>query len=82
MSFCALVPVPNLSADIDWDVHGHVLRDQVVDALDRTILPNLKSTIRSDFWMTPQDFKNDYLTRGCGLFDCPHFPSVGLVLVS
>ena len=73
-SFYALVPVPNLSADIDWDVHGQVLRDQVVDALDRTILPNLKSTIRSDFWMTPQDFKNDYLSPvGAGFSIAPIF---------
>ena len=73
-SFYALVPVPNLSADIDWDVHGQVLRDQVVDALDRTILPNLKSTIRSDFWMTPQDFKNDYLSpAGAGFSIAPIF---------
>ena len=73
-SFYALVPVPNLSADIDWEVHGQVLRDQVVDALDRTILPNLKSTIRSDFWMTPQDFENDYLSpMGAGFSIAPIF---------
>lgn len=73
-SFYALVPVPNLSADIDWEEHGKVLRDQVVDALDRTILPDLKSKIRSDFWMTPQDFKDNYLSpQGAGFSIAPIF---------
>ncbi|MEC8196104.1 MAG: phytoene desaturase family protein, partial [Pseudomonadota bacterium] len=38
-SFYALVPVPNLEADIDWNVEGKAMRDRVVAALDRTILP-------------------------------------------
>ncbi len=73
-SFYALVPVPNLQGDVDWSVEGPRLRDRVVEALDRTILPGLKSTIRSDFFMTPQDFLTNYLSpAGAGFSIAPHF---------
>ena len=73
-SFYALVPVPNLEADIDWSVAGPRLRDRVVGALDETILPGLKSKIRSDFFMTPEDFLADYLSpAGAGFSIAPHF---------
>ncbi len=73
-SFYALVPVPNLQADIDWTKQGQHLRDKVVAALDRTILPGLRNKIRSDFWMTPQDFLEDYLSpAGAGFSIAPHF---------
>ncbi len=73
-SFYALVPVPNLQADIDWAQAGPRLRDRVVSALDETILPGLKSRIRSDFFMTPEDFLVDYLSpAGAGFSIAPHF---------
>lgn len=73
-SFYALVPVPNLSAGVDWAVEGPRLRDRVVGALDATILPGLKSTIRSDFFMTPVDFAERYLSpEGAGFSIAPHF---------
>ena len=43
-SFYVLCPVPNLQADIDWAVEGPRLRDRIVAALDRTILPGLADT--------------------------------------
>ena len=73
-SFYALVPVPNLQGDIDWAEAGPRLRDRVVRALDETILPGLKSRIRSDFYMTPEDFLADYLSpAGAGFSIAPHF---------
>jgi len=73
-SFYALVPVPNLQADIDWTEAGPRLRDRVVSALDETILPELKTRIRSDFFMTPEDFLKDYLSpAGAGFSIAPHF---------
>lgn len=73
-SFYALIPVPNLQADIDWTVEGPALRERVINALDATILPNLKSRIRSDFFMTPEDFLADYLSpAGAGFSIAPHF---------
>ena len=59
-SFYVLCPVPNLLGNVDWSVEGQALRDRIVDALERTIMPELNETITEDFWMTPEDFLNDY----------------------
>lgn len=73
-SFYVLCPVPNLQASLDWSVEGPRLRDRIVAALDATILPGLKEHIRADFYMTPQDFKSDYLsTHGAGFSVAPLF---------
>lgn len=73
-SFYALVPVPNLTAEIDWSVEGPKLRNRIVEVLDATILPGLKGTIRSDFYMTPEDFASHYLSPvGAGFSIAPHF---------
>ena len=73
-SFYVLCPVPNLQADIDWAVEGPRLRDRIVDALDRTILPGLAETITAEFSMTPRDFKHDYLSvNGAGFSLAPLF---------
>ena len=52
--------MPNLLGDVDWSVEGRALRDRIVEALERTIMPELSETITEDFWMTPEDFLNDY----------------------
>ncbi len=73
-SYYVLCPVPNLNADIDWDVEGPRLRDRIVTALDETMLPGLKDTIRAEFWKTPADFKHDYLSEGgAGFSIAPYF---------
>ena len=73
-SFYVLCPVPNLQADIDWSVEGPRLRDRIVAALDRTILPGLAATITAEFSMTPKDFKHDYLSvNGAGFSVAPLF---------
>jgi len=73
-SFYALVPVPNLTAGIDWDAQGPRLRDRIVAALGGTLLPGLDQTIRADFFMTPEDFETRYLSpAGAGFSIAPHF---------
>jgi phytoene desaturase len=73
-SFYVLCPVPNLKADIDWSTEGNILKDKIIAALDQTILPDLKNHITSDFFMTPSDFKKDYLsTHGAGFSIAPLF---------
>ena len=59
-SFYVLCPVPNLQLDTDWDVEGHALRNRIVVALEKTILPDLNRYITDDFWMSPKDFHRDY----------------------
>lgn len=73
-SFYVLAPVPNLRANIDWEKEGPRLRDRIVAALDRTLLPGLSEHIRSDFFMTPENFKADYLSNlGSGFSVSPIF---------
>lgn len=73
-SFYVLCPVPNLQGKIDWKREGPRLRDRIVAALDRTILPGLTSTITADFYKTPEDFQNDYLSvHGAGFSVAPLF---------
>jgi phytoene desaturase len=73
-SFYVLCPVPNLQGGQDWAVEGPKLRNQIVAALDRSTLPNLKDTITDDFYMTPHDFERDYLSvHGAGFSISPLF---------
>ena len=73
-SFYVLCPVPNLRGKVDWSKSAPELRNRIVKALSETIMPNLTSTITDDFWMTPEDFKNDYRSMyGAGFSIAPIF---------
>lgn len=73
-SFYVLCPVPNLDGDVDWSVEGPRLQDRIVEALDQGMLPGLKQSIRSPFFMTPEDFSDRYLSvAGAGFSISPHF---------
>lgn len=73
-SFYALVPVPNLQAEIDWLQQGPVLAQRVIAALDQTILPGLSGCIADSFFMTPVDFAERYLSPdGAGFSVAPLF---------
>lgn len=73
-SFYVLCPVPNLKGQVDWAVEGPRLQARIVEALDKTILPGLSSTITTDFYMTPENFQHDYLSaHGAGFSVAPLF---------
>jgi phytoene desaturase len=73
-SFYVLCPVPNLLGKQDWTENGPALRDRIVAALGRTILPDLEATITAEFFMTPKDFETDYLSQyGAGFSVSPLF---------
>ncbi|MEO1607840.1 MAG: phytoene desaturase family protein [Pseudomonadota bacterium] len=73
-SFYVLCPVPNQDGRIDWRVEGPKLQQRIVQALDETMLPGLRTSIQSPFFMTPQDFADDYLSvAGAGFSIAPHF---------
>lgn len=73
-SFYVLCPVPNLQADIDWEVEGPALQQRIISALEKTIMPDLSSHIQADFYMTPEDFKKDYRSmHGAGFSISPTF---------
>ncbi|MEM1203002.1 MAG: phytoene desaturase family protein [Acidobacteriota bacterium] len=62
-SMYALVPVPNLQADIDWSVTGPELRDRLVERLSQTVCPDLERHIVEDFYVTPENFRGDLLSH-------------------
>jgi phytoene desaturase len=73
-SFYALVPVPNLNANIDWSVEGPRMQARVIAELDRKVLPGLAKSVRAPFHMTPADFAHDYLSpAGAGFSIAPTF---------
>jgi len=73
-SFYVLCPVPNLKANIDWSIEGETLKNKIIEALDQSILPDLKKHITADFFMTPSDFQTQYLSmHGAGFSIAPLF---------
>ena len=73
-SFYVLCPVPNLEGSVDWAVEGPRLQARIVAALEKTILPGLGACITSDFYMTPESFRSDYLSvYGAGFSVAPLF---------
>jgi phytoene desaturase len=69
-----LAPVPNLKSDIDWKAEGPLLQERIVKALSDSILPGLENEITGDFFMTPEDFADDYLSvAGAGFSVAPIF---------
>ena len=61
-SYYALVPVPNLKGNQDWDKIKDQLSNNILDALDKTIMPAIKENAQDIFSMTPKDFKSNYRT--------------------
>lgn len=73
-SFYVLCPVPNLKGAIEWAVQGPLLQARIVAALEKTILPGLSECITGDFTMTPESFRDDYLSAyGAGFSVAPLF---------
>ena len=73
-SFYVLCPVPNLQGNINWDKESENLKNRIISELSNTIMPNLEETITDVFWMSPNDFKNDYNSmHGAGFSIAPIF---------
>jgi phytoene desaturase len=58
-AFYVLSPVPNLAADLDWDVIGARYRDAVYDRLERTCVPGLRRHLVTERLFTPRDFERE-----------------------
>ena len=73
-SFYVLSPVPNLKGNLDWEKSGDEYKNKILLALEKTIMPELKKNLDVCFYMTPENFKNDYLsTYGSGFSISPIF---------
>ena len=62
-SYYVLAPVPNLKSRIDWSREGPKLKMRIIAELEATLLPELSEFITEIFWMTPEDFRDDYLSH-------------------
>lgn len=66
-SFYALVPVPNLQADIDWAVAEAPFKALLRGELEKRILPGLSAVIVDEFCVTPKYFETELLApQGSG----------------
>ncbi len=71
-SFYVLCPVPNLRTKINWETEGEKLRNKIVNALSKSMLPNLEKYITGEKWMSPKDFEETYLCEhGAGFSIAP-----------
>jgi phytoene desaturase len=60
-SLAILLPVPNLSADVDWEREGDGLRDALIADLEGTFgLVGLDNAVRVEHRMTPLDFAREF----------------------
>ena len=61
-SYYALVPVPNLKGNQNWDEIKDSFSKKILEELDKTIMPGIVKNAREIFSMTPKDFKENYRT--------------------
>lgn len=74
-SFYASILVPNLREPIDWSQAGAYQREKILSKLEKTLLPDLRQHLVQDFYMTPKDFQNNYLSLyGSGFGTGEKFP--------
>ena len=72
--FYVLSPVPNLKGNVNWKISAERYKNKILEALEKTILPELKKNLSICFYMTPLDFMNDYLSlNGTGFSISPIF---------
>ena len=73
-SFYVLAPVPNNLSGIDWAAKEQEYGDKIIDALERTIMPDLSAHIVHRFAKTPTDFEQDFSSvAGSGFSIAPTF---------
>ena len=73
-SFYALVPVPNLKGNITWEDEAPPFTKSIIKVLEETMMPKLSETICDSFYMTPENFLQDYNTPfGSGFSIAPLF---------
>lgn len=73
-SFYVLAPVPNNQSNIDWAEQDQAYGDKIIEALERTIMPDLSQHIVHRFAKTPTHFEHDFSSvDGSGFSIAPTF---------
>ena len=60
--FYVLSPVPHLESGTDWSTEAERYRARIAKHLSDTIMPGLEDNLVTSRVLTPQDFKDDYLS--------------------
>ena len=72
--FYVLVPVPNNQSKIDWVSEGEKIKNLVIDKMESHLMPNLRSNIVEEFYLTPDYFEKELNTKyGSGFSIQPKF---------
>src|SRR5210317_1439255 len=72
--FYVLVPVPNNQSKIDWMIEGEKIKNLVIDKMEAQLVPDLRSNIVEDFYLTPDYFEKELNTKyGSGFSIQPKF---------
>jgi len=72
--FYVLVPVPNNQSKLDWKIEGEKMKNLVIDKMEKALLPNLRESIVTDFYLTPDYFEKELNTKfGSGFSIQPKF---------
>ena len=73
-AFYVLAPVPNKKAKIDWKKAGEMVRLQIENQLENSLLPGLSKYIEVSRFVSPDDFEDKFNTLwGCGFSIAPLF---------
>ncbi len=73
-AFYVLVPVPNNLSNIDWSNEGEKFKNLILDKMNSSVLPGIKESVVSDFYLTPDYFEKDLATlHGSGFSIQPKF---------
>jgi phytoene desaturase len=73
-AFYVLVPVPNNLSGINWSNEGDKFKELVLTKMDQTVLPGIKNSVVSDFYLTPDYFEKELSTlHGSGFSIQPKF---------
>ncbi len=68
-----LVPVPNNSFDIDWDIHKDIYREKILKELERrTELKDIRQHIKAEKIITPKDWQSNYAVYYGATFNLGH----------
>jgi len=71
-SWYVLAPVPNLRSGTRWDEVAESYGDSILQALEESMMPNLRAHVVERFHMTPVDFQDRYLSvDGAGFSIAP-----------
>jgi len=62
-AFYVLAPVPHLGSGTDWRARAEPYRQAIARRLAETVLPGLDQNVVTSRVMTPQDFKDQLLSR-------------------